>query len=239
MSVILVMGALVFIGTVVQRSVGLGFGLVAAPVLAIVWPEIVPAAILLMTTPLTLFMFLRDRQDVNLRELPALIGGKALGTGVGVLLLAFVTPASLALLVGAIVVIAVALSLGSFRLPSGSRWLACAGVASGVMGTTAATGGPPLAIAYQGVRGPQLRGTLAVVFLVGNAMSLFGLAAVGRLTTLHLGVAAGMMPLLGAGVWAGTRLAPRLDGGRLRHAVLGVAGISGLVACLRGLMSLG
>lgn len=233
---ILIVGTLAFLGAVVQRAVGLGFGLVAAPVLAIVWPEIVPASVLLMSTPLALFMFLRYRRDVRLRELPALFGGQALGTGVGVLLIALVAPASLGLLVGATVVVAVALSLGKARLPSGSGWLACAGAAAGVMGTTAATGGPPLALAYQDVQGPQLRGTLAVVFLAGNSMSLFGLAAFGHLSALHFGIAAGTMPLLLGGLWAGARLASRLDGGHLRYAVLGVAGTSGVVAIIRSLV---
>jgi uncharacterized protein len=235
MAVIVILAGLVFAGAAVQRSVGLGFGLVVAPVLSILWPEIVPAAVLLLSVPLTIGMFWHDRRAVNLRELPPILAGKLLGTGIGAALLAAFASASLALIVGIMVVAAVALNLARPRVPQGRGWMAAAGVASGVMGTTAATGGPPLALAYQAAPGPELRGTLAVLFLVGNVMSLMSLAVIGRVDTLHLVVACGTLPLLAAGAWVGTRLAPKFDRGPLRHAVLVVAGLAGVVAMVRGI----
>jgi uncharacterized protein len=234
MVVIAILAGLVFAGAAVQRSVGLGFGLVVAPVLSILWPETVPAAVLLMSIPLTFGMFWHHRGAVNLREVPPILAGKVLGTGIGAAFLAAFPSTSLALPVGTMVVVAVALNVARPRMPQGRRWLAAAGVASGVMGTTAATGGPPLALAYQAAPGPELRGTLAVLFLVGNVMSLVSLALIGQVGTLHLVLACGTLPLLAAGAWVGTRLATRLDEGPLRLAVLAVAGVAGLVAIVRG-----
>lgn len=226
--------ALVFIGALVQRTVGLGFGLVTAPPLSLLWPELVPAALVLLSMPLTTSMAWADRGAVVTRDLGPALLGRAAGAGVGAALLAVIAPAALSLVVGIMVVCAVALSLTRPHVPTTAGWLGAAGVVSGIMGTTAGTGGPPLALAYQHASGPRLRGTLAAMFLAGHAMSLIALAVIGRVGAIHLGVALATLPLLAGGVWAGSRLASRLDGGRLRPAVLLVAGAAGMVAIARG-----
>lgn len=236
---LVVLAGLVFVGAVVQRSVGLGFGQVTAPPLAILWPELVPAVMVLLVIPLTLTMTVQHRRAVVVAELPPALIGQLGGTALGAGLLAVVEPGALSLLVGAMVVGAVALSVTSPPVPPGRGWVAVAGVASGAMSTTAATGGPPLALAYQRVTGPRLRGTLAPLFLLGNVMSLAGLAVVGRVGAPQLIAAGVMLPVLAGGTWAGARLARRLDAGRLRPAVLAVAGASGLVAVVRGATMLG
>src|SRR3546814_15753694 len=55
-----------------------------------------------------------------------------------------------------------------------------AGVVSGVTGTAAGIGGPPLALLYQHRPGSTIRSTLAAAFLVGTALSLATLAVAGE-----------------------------------------------------------
>src|SRR3546814_12225619 len=55
-----------------------------------------------------------------------------------------------------------------------------AGVVSGVTGTAAGIGGPPLALLYQHRPGSTIRSTLAAAFLVATALSLATLAVAGE-----------------------------------------------------------
>jgi len=104
------------------------------------------------------------------------------------------------------------------------------------MGTTAALGGPAMALAYQGSPGRELRPTLALGLFVGILLSLTVLAVAGEVAARDVALAAALAPGVAAGLLARRRLAPLLDGPRLRPAILLLAGLFGLAALLRGLL---
>jgi uncharacterized membrane protein YfcA len=98
------------------------------------------------------------------------------------------------------------------------------------MGTTAAVGGPPVALLLQNLPGARLRGTLSGVFLVGASVSLLALVLVGRFGREELTLALALLPgiLLGFAISGVT--APILDRGYTRAAVLVLASVAALVA---------
>ena len=53
-------------------------------------------------------------------------------------------------------------------------------IVSGVMGTAAGIGGPPLALMYQNREGQEIRATLAVAFAMGTVISLLVIALTER-----------------------------------------------------------
>jgi uncharacterized membrane protein YfcA len=59
-----------------------------------------------------------------------------------------------------------------------------AGILSGIMGTLAGVGEPPMELLYQHQKGPVVRGTLAGFLGVGAMISLLFLLLVGK-CTLH------------------------------------------------------
>ena len=111
-----------------------------------------------------------------------------------------------------------------------------AGFASGVAGTVGAVGGPYLGLAYADRPGPVLRATISLAFAVGVVLSLAAIGLAGEIERgpVRLGVV--LVPFTLAGLWTGRRVAPRLDGGMLRPAVLTFAGAAGAFALARGLL---
>ena len=69
---------------------------------------------------------------------------------------------------------AVALTAAGLQFRLNRRTLVGAGIASGIMGTATAIGGPPMAVVYQHEGGPRARGTLAAFFTVGAVISAIG-----------------------------------------------------------------
>lgn len=116
-----------------------------------------------------------------------------------------------------------------------NRTRVAGGVASGIMGTAAGIGGPPLALIYQSRSGPEIRATLAVAFALGTTISLSALALAGRVGPEHLLLAVELLPALLMGLWSARFVAGYLAGRWLRPAILFFAAVSGLAAMVLGL----
>ena len=225
------LGVVVF-GACAQGVVGLGLNLIAVPLVAIIDPGAVPGAFILMGIPLSLAIAIRERHAIDHAGLRWVIVMRVPGTVVGVV--SMVSQSTLLIAVGVAIVVGV--SLLRFRAPAEitTPEAGVAGFAAGVMGTTAAVDGPPLALLYQHHAGARLRATLAVAFIVGNLMSATGLA-IGRQLTAHQAVfAIAMLPAVGLGYAISHPIATRVHSTHLRSAVLTLATAAGVAAILRG-----
>jgi uncharacterized protein len=98
------------------------------------------------------------------------------------------------------------------------------GALSGVMGTTTAAGGPPIALIYQDTEGPALRATLNAYFACGSVLSIAVLALSGQFGLRDLAAGAWMLPSIWLGFACSKRLHGALDRGLTRAAVLLIAG---------------
>lgn len=227
--------AVVAVGAAVQGSIGFGANLLAAPVLALIEPEAVPATLMLLVLPLAASMVRREHHGVDWPAVGLLMAGRVPGTVIGAAVVAVVAGETLAVLAGAGVLVAVLTSVltASVRVTTGTTL--AAGVVSGTMGTATSIGGPPLALLYQHREGPVLRATLAATFALGTALSLVALAVAGAVAPWHLGLAAALLPGTLAGVAVSSRLTGRVDGRWLRPAVLVFAALAALAAIGRGL----
>jgi uncharacterized protein len=223
-------------GGAVQGSIGFGQNLVLVPIVALVVPEAVPGALVLLGIPLTVTMATREWHGVDWPGLGWIVLGRVPGTVVGVLVVALVSGDLLSTLAGSAVLAGVLLSVLAGHVPVNRETATSAGATAGVLGTTAAIDGPPLALLYQRHPGPTIRATLACAFLVGAAMSFTGLAAAGEIHGWQLLLALALAPALLIGLACST-LVTRLVGERsLRPAVLIVVTIAGLAAVVRGVI---
>jgi hypothetical protein len=227
--------AAVFVGSVLQGAVGFGFALVAAPILLLIDPHLVPGPIIFAALFLTGLSAWRDRHAIDFSGLRWGLTGRVPGTLLGAALLAFLPPERMAAPFGALVLLAVAISAAGARVEPSPRALVGAGLLSGFMGTASSIGGPPFALIYQHSAGDRLRGTLGGYFVIGTVMSLTAIAAIGRfgIAELRWGVALVPGTLLGFAV--SSRLIPWLDRGYTRPAVLAVAAAAGVAAVVRQL----
>ena len=210
----------VFLGALAQGLFGFGLALMAAPVLIYLNPNWVPGPILVTMLILSLAISWRERGAVDRRTLGVPMSGQALGVVVALGVLSWIEPRNLSLLIGAMILIAVSLSLFGLKVAPRPGSLLAAGVLSGFMGTTASIPGPPLALLHQDVSPGRLRGTLAHFFVVGNAFSLLGLTWTGRFTLSALAAGLILVPAAALGFWASTRMADHFGGSRIRQGVL-------------------
>lgn len=237
LSLVAVAGILVAVavGAIVQGSIGFGFSLVAAPALVLVEPQAVPVALLILALPMTAFMAARERAHIDVRGFVSITGGRLIGTVAGIWVILAVSADWVSVLLGGLILAAVALSAGGLGIePTGTTTLG-AGIVSGVMSTTAAVGGPALAVVYQARPGPELRSTLALSYLVGIMMSLAALLLAGKVEAWHARLALELLPGLLLGLWVSGRVARYLDRRWLRPAVLVFAAGAGSLIVVRGL----
>ena len=230
---LVVIATAVLVGSVVQGLVGLGVGLVSAPFVTLLAPELMPGTLLwmgLLTPALTLSV---DRRDVDWRGMAWGVPARIPGTVLGVLLVGWFTHRALGIAVGLMVLLSVVVTWRAVRLPINRVTLVAAGFLSGVGATTTSIGGPPIAVLYQHRPARQIRNTLAVYFALGAIISLVALAASGDLTWHQTAVAGGLAPGVPVGLWLSRVLRRRLDVRSIRTGVLLVCAASALLLLAR------
>jgi len=198
----------VFVGSTVQGSIGIGLGLVAAPILALADPEFIPGTLTIAVLPLSFLIAWADREHVQWRDAGIALLGRMPGVVLGALVAVIVSDRMLAVLVAGAVLLAVAGSLTTRRIPFNDFTLVGAGATSGFTGTTTGIGGPPMALTYQHHDPATMRGTISAFFFVGALMSTVALWIAGEIGERQLQLSMLVLPavLLGA---AASRIAQR------------------------------
>ncbi len=218
--------AIVFAGAAVQGSLGIGLGLVAAPVLTLIDHDFVPGAIALMMVPLSIGVAFRERDSIDRAGASLAVAGRIPGVVLGSVIVATTGATVLGWIVGTSVLIAVILSITAMRFNTTPRNLVLAGVVSGFTGTSVGIGGPPMALTYQHSEPAVMRSTLAAFFTVGASLTIVGLVAVGELRLRQLHLAAIAAPGLLAGLYVSKHMAAAVPARRLRPIVLAVCAVS-------------
>ena len=226
---------IVAVGAFVQGSVGFGLNLIVVPVVAVVVPEAVPGALVLVSLPLTITMVVREHHHVDRRGVAWIMLGRLPGAAIGAAVVVLVAPDVLTTIIGVAILVAVGLSLAQLHLTVAPASAATAGFSAGIMGTAAGVDGPPLALLYQHHHGEAIRATLAACFVLGTIMSAAVLAIAGEIGVDQLLFSLAMMPALVVGLLASTWGARHLRGRSIRPLVLGFAGIAGAIAVVNGL----
>lgn len=230
-----VLAAAVTVGALVQGVVGLGLALVAAPVMTLVEPSLMPGAMIWLGSVFPVLTLASEWREADWRGLGWAVAGRVPGTALGVVVVSLVSVRLLGILVGVMVLGAVVLTGLVIRLPMRPSVLVAAGVVSGVTGTATSIGGPPMALIYQHATGPQLRATMAAFYLAGGVLSLAGLGIGGQLTSDQAVAALALAPFMLAGFALAGPVRRHVDAGRTRVAVLAICAISALVLLLRSL----
>ena len=222
--------------TTVQGTVGFGAALVAAPLLVLIDPRLVPGPISMMAITLGLLMLTRERGRAHWDAIrwPAigLVPGACAGAAV---VRALAGTDALTIFLAGMVLVAVALSVIGFHPRRRPAQLLAGGTTSGVMAASSGIGGPPIALFFQHATGPEIRGALARFFILSSLAAIALLAAFGQFGAEQLGLGALLIPGAVVGFAISGRLAGHVDAGRVRIAVLGLSTASALVAIARAL----
>src|SRR5712691_3046329 len=179
-ALIAVAGLFVALGGFVQSGIGLGLGLVAAPMVTLLDPALMPGSMLVAGASLPVLILAREALHTDWPGVSWALAGRVAGTVGGIWVLAAVSLRALGIVVGTMVLAVVALSIREAVVPRNRVTLVTAGVISGVTGTATSIGGPPVALLYQSEDGPRVRATLSVFFIMGNSLALCALAVTGH-----------------------------------------------------------
>jgi uncharacterized membrane protein YfcA len=230
-----VIGLVVFAGYLVFGITGFGASPITIPVLVHVLPLTfaLPLAALLDVTS-ALVLSVHTRRQAATRELVPLVPFTLLGLSLGVTLLVRLRRDATLLALGLFVCLyALFVVFRRDAVPRLSRaWAAPAGVIGGVVGALFGIGGPPYVIYLTGrLADPTAqRATIAqmVILNVGLRVVAFALAGLLGAPALWIAVAV-LLPVAGAGLWAGHRVHVRATPAtvaRIIGAVLFVTGVT-------------
>ncbi|MFT7553618.1 MAG: putative membrane protein YfcA [Rhodothermales bacterium] len=224
---------IVFVGAMVQGSIGFGLGTLGVPLLLLIHPPFVPAPMLLLAFVLTVTVFLKERRSVSGFEIGWGVVGRLIGAFLGALLVGLVSQDSLTLIAAGLVFVALALVQSGLSVPITRLNLVAAGTLSGFMGTTSSIGGPPMGLMYAGQKGPRVRGTLSGIFVAGTLSALFALWTVGKFGVEEVKLCALLLPAVLLGIVASRYTAKYLDSGFLKPAIMLVSGAAASIILVR------
>lgn len=215
----------IMVGAFVQAATGMGFSLVAAPLLILyLGPRDGVAAVVLLAALSSVLPLARDGKHANLGAVVRLLIPTLVCTPLIAWALADVDTRWLALVAGGGVILAVVI------LASGVRWgwlkhplgAISTGATSALLNVVGGVGGPPIGIyaANAGLSPVTTRATMHSFFIVQNVV-----------TALVLGIVwpnGWQLLALGVGTVAGVVLAPRVSAPVLRLVVLGISLVGGV-----------
>jgi uncharacterized membrane protein YfcA len=232
-----VIAGIIFLAACLQASSGFGMGMLAAPVIAIIDPALLPATLILLALLVTVMVTVTERQSLDLRGTGWALAGRLPGSIVGAWLVAVSSKEGLAWVVVAVVLTGLVLA-GRGWAPRPRRVnLIAAGAASGIMGTATSIGGPPMALVWQGHEGPRLRGTMSAFFMVGSIISMTMLWLAGAVTPHMLVLALWMVPAVVAGYAASRYVNRFLNPRRLKALALGASALGSVLLILQLLLA--
>lgn len=227
---------IVGIASCVQGSVGFGMAMIAAPLLMLIEPDLIPAPILISGLALTSLLTYRERKFINIRAVKWTTLGCIPGCIAAAGILTVISSSGFNVLFSILVLFAVALSVFGFSVRQTQRNMLTAGVLTGFMGTTSSIGGPPVAMLYQDMPGAELRGTLSAFFFGCGLIALISLASVGHCGFTELKLALCLLPGVLIGLTVSRFTARRIDRYSMRPSVLILCTIAAIAVLIRNFL---
>lgn len=232
-------GLAIILGATTQRVTGMGFALVAGPLLVLLLGP-GPGVLLEQVVGIVVsaLVFVTVWRDVDWRVLPWLLVPALVGTVPGVMVAKVLPDAWLQVAVGWLVLVALLATLASARARvfHGRRGATASGLLSGFMNATAGVGGPAIVLYRISSDWPHRAfvATAQVYFTVISA-AVIGARGVPHLTTATW-AAAGVALFVGLGL--GSLLAPRVPERTARRLVVAVALVGAVATIVKGATAL-
>ncbi|MGY2067474.1 sulfite exporter TauE/SafE family protein [Blastococcus sp. SYSU DS0619] len=223
------------LASVVQTATGMGFGLLAGPLVLLVQPALVPGPLLVGTLASLLPVLWRERAALEFAAMRGAMLASVPGAAAGLWLVQTMGVRLLGITVAVVVLGACGAALAGVRLPGSRRALTVAGFASGTLSTVAATPGPPLVVTYRAPSPAAQRANLSLFFVGTTVLSLGVLVAGGELAGSGLVSGAVLVPFVLLGFVAAGPLRRRLALPAMRRAALILCVVSGAALLVRSL----
>lgn len=218
----------VMAGALIQATGGIGYAMFAAPIVALMRPDLVPGPMILGGGMVSLLIVLRERCSVDVRGAAIAVAGRVPGSIVAGLVIGLAPRSAFAVSFALLILVAIALSAGGWRVRATPFSLAIAGFTSGVMGTITSVGAPPMGIVLQNSEPAVLRATLAAFLVAGTVVSLAVLAWAGRFGLHELGLGLLLLVPIALGFALSMPLVRRVNARSVKRLVLVVSAASAI-----------
>lgn len=226
----------IVVAAVAQATVGIGFGIVSAPILAVIDPTLVPGPLLVLAGLTSFMVMIRDRADIRFGELGYALGGRVAASILGGLTASLLSTQGFMILFAVLILTALGLSISGWRVKPTKRNMAIAGAASGYMGTITSVGTPPMAIVYQYSPGPEVRANMSAFLTLGALVSVLSLSAFGAFTWSDLLFTVKLLPALLIGFWLSGSIKRFTDRGWMRPAMLSMCALAATILIYRAMV---
>lgn len=218
----------VLAGALIQGVGGLGFAMFAAPLVALVRPDLVPGPMIFAGGFTSLLVAYRERTSIDYKGAGIAIAGRLPGSVVAALVVGLLPFPVFAVCFALLILAAVGLSVTGWRVQATPASLAIAGFGSGFMGTMTSVGAPPMGIVMQNLPPARLRATMGAFLVGGSIVSIAVLAWAGRFGRHELESGLLLLVPLGLGFALSTPLVHRIRAVRVRQFVLAVSALSAI-----------
>ena len=240
---LIVISGIFFFAGFIQSFTGFGFALVATPLLFfLIDPKTAIVVVICLGSVTIVAMTIVHRQSIDLRRALYLSAGSVLGIPLGAYVLMVLSPESIKLVVGVLIVVLTILLLVNrfpFLRPFGF-WHLFIGFCSGLLTSSTSMGGPPMVLFLlsQKVKKAEFYGTISATFNVLNLFTLGTFGTMGMINTDILKTAAAALPALAAGFFLGTRAARKIDNQVFRYITSALVLIAAIIAIITSLASM-
>lgn len=213
--------------------VGLGLALTVVLLLAVIEPLAILTVPLLLTLPMVVGNIVAD---VDLRGSGLIILGRIPGTLIGAGLLILVRPEVLGVVVACALLVSILIGVREAPLLTDRNRLV-AGVASGIMGTAAGLGGPPVSMVYRGQPAAVFRATVSTALPAGIALSPVAVVVLERGNPQHVFLSLALVPAAVLGLLVSRAWGRNVSGKRLQQFVLGLGGVAAIATITQALLN--
>lgn len=234
-SEVLISIAIIFVATAIQYAMGVGFGTIVAPLLAIINLNFVPVATLILTFITSVGSLYSEFDKVEWVQLRNSIYGRITGAIIAsAVLLTIVNEKTFTLIFGLIMGFFVLLSISGLKIPFNLNSIRFGGTISGFTATITGVGGPPMALVYQDQDAQKARPTLQAFFVFASFVSMTALIIIQQVEKIHLLATLALLPGLLGGPLLGPTLRRYADH-RFKWLIIAVTAVSAIVLIVRGL----
>tara|TARA_B100000925_G_scaffold241719_1_gene191038 strand:+ start:274 stop:1023 length:750 start_codon:yes stop_codon:yes gene_type:complete len=187
-SEVLIAFVIVYIASSAQSLFGMGWGMIAAPFLALLDPSLIPATIVFLGFFAALFPGIRYFKDIHWETFRPSISGRIFGSILAGWIAAYVVASGkIEIIVGIVLLISILISaLTVKRIAQNSYNHFFAGTASGILGTIVGVGGAPMGIIYQNENPSIVRANNNLFFTIGSLVSFIVLISAGVIEDYHI-----------------------------------------------------
>lgn len=238
---LLICGAAVFLGGILQGCMGFGFAFISLPVLAVFLPPTLATPLIVsLSLIVNLIVIFTCREHANKRIIAYLLAGGAAGTPIGSMILQHVDASAYSLLAGILIMAASALFLFDKRWPVRDtlRNYFPAGFISGIFNASLGLSGPPVVLfmSKQAVGKDAMRATMIGYFLMINIVGLlwFVHAHLISMATIHyMGY---FIPAVVFGTLIGTAVSRFVEEKLFRRIILVLVMVIGFTVSIQSLI---